>query len=196
MSATNRVYTGFPVVVTEPADVDTTEYEYLDTALPGTLVASKVAIYNSSKQLAMARQIVDDGAAVILTANQSGALCVFNKTDGAQFTLPACAAGLWFDFIVTASVTSGAYKVITSAGTEFLLGMLISVDTDTSNALAYNQTGNGSTHVSINMDSASSNAKGGLVNTNFRLVCYSATQWLVSGMNFGAGTVASPFATS
>lgn len=134
------------------------------------------------------------GSTRTLTADQSGATIFLNKADGVVITLPAPVVGLSFTFVALTSVTSNSYKVITNAGTVFIKGLLVSVDTDSTNALAYDQVGNGSTHVAITMNGTTT---GGLIYTNFQLVCMSSTVWgVVRGTNFGSGSVATPFATS
>lgn len=135
------------------------------------------------------------GATVTLTAAQSGSTVLMDRAAGIVFTLPAPAVGLYYDFIVTASVTTNSYKVITDAGTTLLQGTLVGVDTDTSNTVAA-YTGNGSTHIAVTQAAASSNATGGLAGSWLRFVCVSATLWNVVGTIQGAGTVATPFATS
>jgi Zn-dependent alcohol dehydrogenase len=136
------------------------------------------------------------GATRTLNANESGSVVLFDRAAGIVCTLPtAPAVGTHFDFIVTTSVTSNAYKIITGAGTELLIGAYTNVDTDTSNAVAV-FSGNGSTHVAVNMAAASSNSTGGLAGTKLRFTCLSATRWEVEGVVLGAGTVATAFATS
>ncbi len=141
------------------------------------------------------RSVVADGASVTLTQAQSGALCVFDKVDGALFTLPSPVAGLYYDFIVTASVTSNSMKVITNAGTVFIVGTVTMVDSDTT-FTGSAQSADGSTHVAVTMASASTNSTGGILGTRFRLTCISATQWAVEGSIIHAGNVATPFTTS
>lgn len=173
--------------------ISETEFGYLD-GVSTTPTASKLALHNGSAQLPVRRVVnVHTAATATLAAVDSGSLNVFDRAAGIVITLPTNAAGLWFDFFVKTSVTAAAYKVITAAGTQFILGQLVSVDTDSTNALAYDQVGDGSTHVAISMNGTTT---GGLIYTRYRLVCISATQWLVDGMNFGSGVVATPFATS
>lgn len=136
--------------------------------------------------------ISGSGATVTLTAAQSGSLVLFDRAAGIIFTLPAPTVGLSFDFLVATSVTSSNHKIITNAGTVFLTGSLINIDTDSSNAVAA-WTGDGSTHVAITMNGTTT---GGLQGTTIRLVCVSSTLWLVQGIDEGNGTVATPFATS
>lgn len=169
------------------------ELSLLDGVTAGAITASKVVTAGSDSMVPFRRHIIADGANVVLTAADSGALCVFDKSDGALFTLPTAAAGLYFDFIVHTVGSTGTHKVITASASEFIKGVLKSIDTDTSNALAIDQVGNGSTHVAITMNYTTT---GGIAGTAFRLTCISSTVWMVEGTNFGSGSVATPFATS
>ncbi len=181
-------WSGVPISVTEA------ELGVIDGA-SSTPTASKVTVATSSGWAAWRRPVVEDGASVVLSAADSGALCIFDKIDGALFTLPTPAIGLWYEFIVVASVTSNSMKVITNAGTVFIIGSVTMVDTDTT-FTGSNQDANGSTHVSVLMASASTNSTGGIKGTRFILTCRTATTWAIHGSIHHAGNVASPFSTS
>jgi hypothetical protein len=135
------------------------------------------------------------GATATLSVDQTGSTVLLDRAAGIVVTLPLAVPGLVYDFVVTTSVTSNAYKIITGAATELLIGGYTSVDTDSSNAVAFH-TGNGSTHIAVNMTAANSNALGGLQGTKLRFTCLSNTLWNVEGVNEGGGTVATAFATS
>lgn len=135
------------------------------------------------------------GATRTLSVDDSGSTVLLDRAAGIVVTLPLAVPGLVYDFAVTTSVTSNAYKIITGAATEFLLGEYVSVDTDTSNAVAV-FTGNGTSHIAVNMTAAASNALGGLKGTHLRFKCLSTTLWEVSGVNQGGGTVATAFSAS
>ena len=132
------------------------------------------------------------GATRTLTEDETASTVLLDRAAGIVITLPLAKPGLTYDFAVTTSVTSNAYKVITGAGTELLIGTLASVDTDTSDAMA-GFSGNGSTHVAVSMNGTTT---GGLIGTKFRFTCLSTTRWLVEGTNRGSGVVATAFATS
>lgn len=136
--------------------------------------------------------ISGQGATRSLNVNESGALCLFDRAAGIVYTLPTAVPGTYFDFLVTTTVTSNAAKVITGAGTELLIGALVNVDTDSSNAVAA-WTGNGSSHVAVSMNGTTTGAVAG---TKLRFTCLSTTRWMVEGNVLGTGTVATPFATS
>jgi hypothetical protein len=136
--------------------------------------------------------ISGSGATVTLTVAQSGSAVLFDRAAGIVFTLPAPSVGLYYDFLVNTTVTSNAHKVITDTGTTLLTGSLINIDTDSSNAVAA-WTGNGSSHVAVSMNGTTT---GGLKGTWMRFTCISSTLWMVTGIDQGTGTVATPFATS
>lgn len=127
-----------------------------------------------------------------LSVDESNSTILLDRAAGVVVTLPLAVPGLVYDFVATTSVTSNAYKVVTGAATEFLIGGYTNVDTDTSNAVAA-FTGNGSTHVSVSMNGTTT---GGLVGTKLRFTCLSTTRWMVEGIVQGSGTVATAFATS
>jgi hypothetical protein len=133
------------------------------------------------------------GATRSLNENESGSTIVLDRAAGIVTTLPASAnPGTWYEFAVATTVTSNSYKVITGAGTELLIGEVLSIDTDTSNALA-GFTANGSTHIAITMNGTTT---GGIKGTHFIVKKVSSTQWVIKGSVQGSGTVATPFATS
>lgn len=136
--------------------------------------------------------ISGQGATRSLSANESGSVCLFDRAAGIVYTLPTAKVGTYFDFFVTTTITSNSAKVITGAGTEFLLGSLNSVDTDTSNA-EVGFTGNGTSHVAITQNGTTT---GGVAGTKFRVTCVSSTIWAIEGNILGTGTVETPLATS
>lgn len=135
------------------------------------------------------------GATATLSADDSGSTVLFDRAAGIVITLPLAKVGTYYDFVVTTSVTTNSYKVITGAATEFLIGGYTNVDTDTSNAVAV-FTGNGSTHIAVTQAAASTNSTGGLIGSKLRFTCLSATRWMVEGIVQGAGSPATAFATS
>jgi hypothetical protein len=132
------------------------------------------------------------GATRSLNENESGSIALFDRAAGIVYTLPTAKAGIYFDFIITTTITSNSAKVITSAGTELLIGGYTNVDTDTSNAVAA-FTGNGSTHIAVTQNGTTT---GGILGTKLRFTCLSSTRWMVEGIVQGNGTVATAFATS
>lgn len=141
------------------------------------------------------RQIIDGvGATRTLAPEESGALCRFDVATGVVYTLPAPSAqtiGLWYDFAVTVSVTSNAHKVITDAATTFLVGAVLMGSIATASPGGFSANG-----TTIRALSANGTTTGGLIGETYRVTCISATQWQISGVCIGSGTLATPFATS
>lgn len=136
--------------------------------------------------------IIGSAATVQLDALMSRAIALFDSAAGIVYTLPPANPGISIEFMVSVSVTSNNFKIITSAGTEFLTGGIVSDDTD-SGDVATNFRANGTSHVALTMNGTTT---GGLIGTRLRFTCLSTTLWMVEGVVNGSGTVATPFATS
>lgn len=132
------------------------------------------------------------GATRTLLAEESGALVVLDRAAGIVVTLPSPVVGMQFTFLVSVSVTSNAYKVITNAASVFLVGGVIMGDVTVAQSGDYFEA-DGTTIVALSADGAT---KGGLIGERFTVTCISSTQWAIEGVCHGAGTLATPFATS
>lgn len=130
------------------------------------------------------------GAAATISAEDSGALCVWSTAAGYTFTLPPAQTGLWYDFLVQTTITSVAAKVICASG-DFIVGTFVQ---GTDSTYTQNlQDANGSTHVAW---SGNGTTTGGIKGDRFRLTAISSSQWLIEGLGTATGTEATPFATS
>lgn len=136
--------------------------------------------------------ISDSGATRTLLAEESDSLCLFNRAAGIVYTLPAPVVGMTFRFLATVSVTSNAYKVITNASSVFLVGKVIMGDVTVAQSGDV-FTADGTTIVAL---SAAGSTTGGLIGEEYTVTCISSTQWAIEGVCHGAGTLATPFATS
>lgn len=125
-----------------------------------------------------------------LAATDSGKTFLLDRAS-VTYTLPAAAVGLRFRFISTVA-SSTTQKIITkNTGSEFLIGAIMSGGGTAGDGSVW--AGNGSSHVSVNMNGST---KGGLVGTVLDFYCVTATIWHVSGLMVASSTEASPFATS
>jgi hypothetical protein len=157
------------------------DYEQLSYGGPGL-----------SMHRARAQQIISGvGATRTLTAKESGALCLFDRAAGVVYTLPAPVVGMEFEFATTVTITSNAAKVITNSASVFLLGVvnIILVAAATTLAAAFN----GTTHVAI---SSNGTTTGGVIGDRFKVTALSSTQWAITGIVSGSGSLATPAATS
>lgn len=138
------------------------------------------------------RQVIDAvGATRTLAPEESGALCMFDVATGVVYTLPPPVIGMTFDFAVKTSVTSNAHKIITDAATTFLVGAVVMGSIATASPGGFSANG-----TTIRALSANGSTTGGLIGESYRVTCVSATQWQISGVCVGSGTLATPFATS
>ena len=139
------------------------------------------------------REVISgQGATRTLKEAESGALVLYDSAAGHVFTLPAPVVGTEFEFLVVTAVTSNAHKVITDAATTFLIGGVIMGDVTVATSGDYFEA-DGSTHVAL---SAAGSTTGGLLGERYKVTCISSTQWAIEGVCHGAGTLATPFATS
>ncbi|MEE9304295.1 MAG: hypothetical protein V3U84_10995 [Thiotrichaceae bacterium] len=129
-----------------------------------------------------------------LTANESGTTIVMDASDQITVRLPTPVAGMKFKFKTSVSVTSSdTHKIITKTiASEFIVGGIDSSSTAVAEG-GDSFVANGTTHVAIESNGSTT---GGLVGQSFELEAISTTQWLVTGVLFGTGTLATPFATS
>lgn len=138
--------------------------------------------------------ITGSGATITLTAAQSGALFVFDRAAGIVVTLPAPVVGLSFEFVVATTITGGAAEIDTDAGTTFMVGSVIVAVADTTPSATAGpklEAANGTSTVKI---ASNGTTTGGIKGQWLRLVCISTTVWHVSGVVYGSGTIATPFA--
>lgn len=141
---------------------------------------------------AHARQVIGDVVATrALLPQESGAICQFDRAAGVVYTLPAPVIGLYFDFAVNVSVTSNAHKIVTNASTVFLVGAVVMGSIATATVGGFSADG-----TTIRALSANGSTTGGLIGETYRVTCISLTQWVISGVSIGSGTLATPFATS
>lgn len=137
----------------------------------------------------LTQEVIACGAATTLVAGQSGALVLLDTAAGSIVTLPTPVVGMSFDFAVSVSVTSNSHIIGGSAG-EFLMGGLqMMIDTT---AVSEGQFLDGATHLTLTHNGSTT---GGLIGTNYRFTAVSTTQWMVTGLCAGSGTLATPATT-
>lgn len=141
------------------------------------------------------KAIISEGTATrTLKAKETGAMCLFDRAAGVVYTLPAQAEiGTTFEFMTAVTITSGAAKVITAAGTELMVGAIVNTDTDSANATLQFPALVGSSFIAVSMNGTTS---GGLIGDYFRCTKVTATKWSVTGHTLGNGVVVTPFSVS
>jgi len=199
------------------------ELTVLDGVTPGTAAASKALVLNSSSgittgltlltaatvtgttaigvtgtgaHISVRREIIADGAAVVLTEAQSGGLVYMDKTDGSLTTLPEITAtniGMTFDFAWPVSYVSGTQKIITGVAGDLIVGTILKFDTDTLTDPLSVESYNGTNHIAVVIDNVTD---GGLLGSHLKLTAISATQWLIEGILHHSGSVSATVSTS
>lgn len=134
------------------------------------------------------------GATQTLKADDSGATILLDKADGIVVTLPAAApVGTNYEFIVSVTLTSNVYKIITAVGTELLVGQILGCDTDTANATIVWPGLVGSSYIAVSMNKTTT---GGIKGDSFRFTKLNSTTWLCNGNTNNNGAVATPYSAS
>lgn len=142
--------------------------------------------------------ISGSGATRTLNEYESGSLVLFDRAAGITYTLPssASATGVTYDFLVTAVPASTAKYIITTNGTQKLIGS-VDVLPRTANPGASSSpvtwtagTDAGSSYIKISMDGSTT---GGIIGSYLTLTALSSNTWYVTGMTVGTLTLATPF---
>lgn len=123
------------------------------------------------------------------TAQQSGTTFLLNRAAGCTITLPAPVVGVNYKFVVQTAVTSNDYGMDTDGASTFLAGVIQQVIA--ASATSEGQAGDGTSHVSLNMNGSTT---GGLVGSYHTVTAISGTVWWVDGIHVGSGTLATGFA--
>lgn len=148
-----------------------------DVQFGGVVVGNKANVINAS-------------TTAVLTVAQSGSTVLFNAAAGFMVTLPAPVSGLNYNFVVATTPTSASHGIITNSSSVFLLGQVLGVTNATGTVATFS--GNGSTHIALRMNGTTT---GGSLGTYINATAISTTQWLITGANYGSGTIVTPFNT-
>lgn len=131
-----------------------------------------------------------NGATVTLGAAQSGQMFLFDRAAGIAYTLPAPYPGLWFDFVVSTTITSNNAEVeVATPASQFVQGTLEVAGVATTTSFSCN----GTSHVALKLNGTTT---GGILGSWMRFHAVSTTLWQVEGILTGSGTGATPCATS
>lgn len=183
--STQLLETALPIVASDGLNTNK------NVSFGGTLLVTGVATFSAVPVFSAGRTnpVFASSGNTTVTAARSGATFLFDTAAGITYTLPAPVVGMNYEFVVTTSVTSSNHKIITSAGTVLLQGVIVGATTTASMF----ESVIGSSNISVTMNGTTT---GGLVGSNIQFRCLSATLWQVSGQNFGSGSPATPFANS
>lgn len=155
----------------------------------------KGAVFYGSMQYGNSAGVVNLTANTTLTADDhAGVTVVFNDADGATLTLPAATGtGNVYRFVVGVTVTSNNDIIQVANATDEFVGVVLQVDTDTSDTLAAYPALDGDGFDTITLDGST---KGGLMGDYIQLVDVASGKWQLTGFVNATGSPASPLSAA
>ena len=133
-----------------------------------------------------------------VTAAESGTIFTLNRAAGVVVTLPAAAAGLYYDFHIGTTGTSNSYTISAASDADVMQGVILHMDKDdvgTVVAMNENVDTNG-----FNVPAAddhqlvlNADADGRFLGGYVSCVAITDALWMVTGHLFGDGTVTHNF---
>tara|TARA_Y100001963_G_scaffold147735_1_gene224486 strand:- start:153 stop:797 length:645 start_codon:yes stop_codon:yes gene_type:complete len=178
--------------------LDVTGAATLDAAatVGTTLGVTGIATFTAAAQFnggyAGAKTVVDlDGATATPTVAQSGTIFTFDGT-ACTVTLPTCAAGLEYIFLVKA--TGAVNSIITTQSADKLYGVVPTVVDALQSAIG-TSTFVMDVNTGTNDDTFTMNGgtKGGVIGSYIRVFGMAANAWHISGFKIGSGTLETSF---
>lgn len=130
----------------------------------------------------------------VLTASQSGAICLMDRIAGCVYTLPAATAantGVRFKFIQTATVTSNASTIQGATSSDLFIAGSSATQTVLAAPTLTRYSPNGSSNYKY---STNGSTTGGIIGDVVEVVCTGLNSWLVNAVQTATGSVATPFA--
>ena len=153
----------------------------------------------SMKMVAGNTVVLSGGGATTLTADDSGATCVFDTAAASTFTLPTPELGMSFTFVSTITAT-GDHEIITNTDTYGYLGGATIVSTTADETNAFSAAVDGENDY-ITMNGTTSGGIAGSVVHVYAIVGQAeglstgeAKSWAVHASLIGSGAMVTPFA--
>ena len=162
----------------------------------GTLGVTGITTLTAAAQFnggyAGKRTVVDlDGTTASPSAAQSGTIFTFDGT-ACTVTLPTCAAGLEYFFLVKA--TGAVDSVITTQSADKLYGVVPTVVDGLQTAIGTSTfVMDVNTGTNDNTFTMNGGTQGGVIGSYIRVFGMAANAWHVSGFKIGSGTLATSF---
>ena len=143
--------------------------------------------------------VLSGGGATTLTADNSGATCVFDTAAASTFTLPTPALGMHFTFVSTITAT-GDHEIICNTDTYGYLGGALIMNTAADQCNAFSAAGDGENDY-ITMNGTTTGGIAGSVVHVYAIVGQAeglstgeAKSWAVHASLIGSGNTVTPFA--
>lgn len=136
------------------------------------------------------------GSALTLTAGNSNQTIELNAAGGSAVTLPAATgSGVRCRFVQTAAAPSAPHTIKVPNATDFMIGIVTTVDTAT--VTGYVAANSGTVATNSDTISLSATTTGGLnVGAWLELEDIAANTWSVRGQTSSSGTAATPFSAT
>ena len=165
--------------------------EYLiNYTAAATLTMVGVSLNNSSNLAP-----IPAGASITLSAANSDTTTLLNTAAGSVVTLPAAlGTGNVYKFLVTATTTSAAHKILAASSSDFLIGNAVG-STAAGATLKFSSTSLSTNH-SIQMPFAGSQPSGGIIGDWYEFTDVATGLWGVKGMYTAGTTATTPFSTA
>ena len=133
------------------------------------------------------------GSTYTIPASQVTATVLLSAVAGSTVTLPAATgSGNRYRFVVTATTTSNAHKILAASSSDFINGLAIGENAGTAKAFA----SAAATNHSIQMPFAGSQPSGGFIGDWFEVTDVSPNLWQVNGMYQAGTTPTTPFSSA
>lgn len=151
----------------------------------------------ADKILAYAHSGLTDATAATLTVTQAahaGRTITLNRAAGITVTLPAATGtGAVYKFVVATTVTSNSNIIQVANATDEFVGVVLQVDTDTTDTLAAYPALDADGFDTITMNGSTT---GGLQGDYYTIIDAGAGKFLLNGFQNATGTVATPLSAA
>lgn len=180
-----------------------------ETELAGGSIADadEIVIYDADAgitkkaQMDSVRQYTSGGVVDITAASDSitaaehaGRTVTMSRAAGITLTLPAATGtGDKYRFVVNTTVTSNSNIIQVANATDEFVGMVLQVDTDTTDTLAAYPALDGDGYDTITLNGGTT---GGLQGDYFEIIDVASGKFLLNGFSNGTGSVATPLSAA
>lgn len=164
----------------------------IDSSDDGTVGADAIEEFTAGAGTTIKNHVVAVTTATYAPdSTETGSLVTLGKADGVTLTLPALSAaniGIKYKFAIIVSCTSVGYVINTTGSDVFIGGLYQAIaNPDAANDMEFSSS---TVNKTITLDATT---KCGLIGGWVEVEAISATEWFVSGVVKGSGTLVTPF---
>jgi hypothetical protein len=162
-------------------------------SLAGTVIAATGAEINQAAKISAKVGISAGSTLAVTSALHNGATINLDTATGSVCTLPAATgSGAKFKFLVTVLATSNSHKVQAANASDFMIGIINTVDAAAVTGYVAANSGTVATNsdtITLNRTTTGSVSVGEYINVED----VATNTWAVSGQTSSSGTAATPF---